>query len=99
MRLLRRINREQRGSIAIAAAVLMPVLLSLGILAADIGNAYVHKRELQTQADAAALAGASAFKYPVSSCDNAAITQAARSYAGGDHNVFANVPASRRSFV
>ena len=36
----------------------MPVLLSFGILAADVGNWYVHKRELQTQADAAALAGA-----------------------------------------
>src|SRR3954447_17331949 len=96
MRLLRRINREQRGSIAIAAALLMPFLLSLGILAADVGNAYVHKRELQTQADAAALAGAAYWKFP---CDDAAIRAAAQSYAGKDHNVFANVPAARSTFA
>lgn len=96
MSLLRRFTREQRGSIAVAAAVLMPVLLSLGILAADIGNAYVHKRELQTQADGAALAGAADYKFP---CEDAPIAAAAQSYAGQDHNVFANVPAARSSFA
>ena len=56
----------------------------------------MHKRELQTQADAAALAGAAYFKYP---CDDAPISAAAQSYAGKDHNVFANVPAARSTFV
>jgi hypothetical protein len=89
MSLLRRIAREERGSMLVALGLLFPVFLLCGVLAADVGNWYVHKRELQTQADAGALAAASAFKFP---CDNAAITTVAHSYAGGDHNVFGNVP-------
>ena len=92
MRLLRRIAREQRGAIAITVGLLFPALLGFGVLAVDVGNWYVHKRELQTQADAAALAGAGSFKYP---CDNSPISAAAESYAGKDHNVFGNVPAAR----
>jgi hypothetical protein len=88
MRLLRHIAREQRGAMAITVALLFPALLGFGVLAVDVGNSYVHKRELQAQADAAALAGAAYFKYP---CDNAPITAAALSYAGKDHNVFGNL--------
>ena len=97
MRLIRRIAREQRGSIAIAVALLFPALLGFGVLAVDVGNWYVHKRELQTQADAAALAGAAYWKSP--SCDDAPISAAAQSYAGKDHNVFSNVPAARSTFA
>ncbi len=68
----------------------------LGVLAVDYGNWFVHKRELQIQADAAALAGADNFQYP---CDDAAISAAAQSYAGKDYNVFANLPATRSHFV
>jgi hypothetical protein len=96
MRLLRRIAREQRGAMAITVALLFPTLFLFGVLAVDIGNWYVHKRELQTQADAAALAGAGYFKYP---CDDRPITAAATSYAGQDHNVFTNVPAARSTFL
>ena len=92
MRLFRRIAREQRGAMAITVALLFPALLGLGVLAVDVGNWYVHKRELQTQADAAALAGAGYFKYP---CVDAPITAAAQSYAGKDHNVFGNVHPSQ----
>lgn len=92
MRVLRRIAREQRGAMAVTVGLLFPALLGFGVLAVDVGNWYVHKRELQTQADAAALAGAAYFKYP---CDNAPISAAAHSYAGKDHNVFSNVPAAR----
>jgi Putative Flp pilus-assembly TadE/G-like len=88
MRLLRRIAREQRGAMAITVALLFPALLGFGVIAVDIGNWYVHKRELQTQADAAALAGAANFNYP---CNDTQIQNAAKSYAGKDHNVFGNV--------
>jgi Flp pilus assembly protein TadG len=96
MRLLRRIAREQRGAIAITVGLLFPALLGFGVLAVDVGNWYVHKRELQTQADAAALAGAGSLKYP---CDKSPISAAAESYAGKDHNVFGNVPAARTTVV
>jgi Flp pilus assembly protein TadG len=97
MRLLRRIAREERGSMAIAAIGLaFPLFLLFGVLAVDVGNRYVHKRELQTQADAGALAAAAAFSYP---CDVDAIAASAESYAGKDHNVFANLPASGSSRI
>jgi hypothetical protein len=81
---------------AITVALLFPALFIFGVLAVDVGNWYVHKRELQIQADAAALAGADNFRYP---CDDASITAAAQSYAGKDHNVFANIPAARSHFA
>jgi Putative Flp pilus-assembly TadE/G-like len=96
MRLLRRIAREERGAMAITVALLLPALLGVGALAVDVGNWYVHKRELQTQADAAALAGAAYFKYP---CVDEPISDAAESYAGKDRNVFSNVPSARSTFL
>lgn len=81
---------------AITVALLFPGLLGLGVIAVDVGNWYVHKRELQTQADAGALAGADNFQYP---CNDATIGAAAQSYAGQDHNVFPNLPAARTHFV
>ena len=75
---------------AVTLGLLFPALLLVGVLAVDVGNWYVHKRELQVQADAGALAAAASFKYP---CSDSDITAAAHSYAGKDHNVFSNVPA------
>ena len=60
------------------------MIFGLGAIVLDIGNWYVHKRHLQTQVDAAALAAASGF----GSCffdptaANLAIASAALSYAG-----------------
>ena len=67
----------------------------LGVLAVDVGNWYVHKRELQIQADAGALAAAGHYRYP---CDDTAISTAAREYAGGVRNRFPRIPAERLSF-
>jgi hypothetical protein len=81
---------------AILVALLFPALMVLGVLAVDFGNWYVHKRELQTQADAAALAGGDNFQYP---CNDTTIGAAAQSYAGQDHNAFANLSAAQTHFV
>lgn len=51
-------QRGQNGVIAVAAALLLPVILCMTGLALDAGNLYVHKWQLQNAADAAALAGA-----------------------------------------
>jgi hypothetical protein len=88
--------REERGAMAITVALLFPALMVLGVFAVDYGNWYVHKRELQTQADAAALAGADNFQYP---CNDATISAAAQSYAGKNYNLFANLSAARSHFV
>ena len=59
------------------------MFFGLGAIVLDIGNWYVHKRHLQTQVDAAALAAASA-SAAASSTDqaNLAIASTALSYAG-----------------
>jgi hypothetical protein len=90
----RHIARDEDGAIAIMVALLFPVFLLFGVLAVDVGNWYVHKRELQVQADAGALAGAAYFKYP---CSDAPISAAAHNYGGGTRNVYGNVPADRLS--
>ena len=66
IKMLKRINslqalREERGSILVLTAVLLPLMLGMLGFAYDVGNLYMHKSRLQNVADAAALAGARAF--------------------------------------
>ncbi|GAB4251820.1 MAG: hypothetical protein Kow00129_12680 [Thermoleophilia bacterium] len=53
-----KIRAEQDGAVAILVALLMVVMLSTAALVIDLGGLYSHDRELQTAADAGALAGA-----------------------------------------
>lgn len=85
--------RSERGSMVIFVALLLPLMLVFLALAVDAGNWWVHKRHLQIQADAAALAGGGAFQ--VDDCiddpaaANAGIEESARKFSGdraGDHN-------------
>lgn len=55
--MLRRKNK-QKGAVAVMMALLLPVLIGFTALAIDIGNLMVARAELQTAADAAALAAA-----------------------------------------
>jgi hypothetical protein len=48
---------DQSGAIAVMVALLAVLLLSMGALTVDLGNAYVHKRDMQKRADFSALAG------------------------------------------
>jgi hypothetical protein len=79
-----RLDGEQ-GAIVVLFGLLLPFFLLLGSLALDIGQWYVHKRHLQTQVDAAALAGgglfAKCFSEPTGG--NAAMRDEATKYAGG----------------
>jgi hypothetical protein len=52
---------REDGGIVVFAAMLMPVVLLFLALSVDIGNWWVHKRHLQLQVDAAALAGGALF--------------------------------------
>jgi Flp pilus assembly protein TadG len=54
----RPIVRERRGAILVWAGVLVLALVGFGAFAVDFGSFYVTAAELQTAADAAALAGA-----------------------------------------
>ncbi|ORU01109.1 hypothetical protein D081_0557 [Anaerovibrio sp. JC8] len=53
--------KEQRGAVMILFAVLIPFLMCFAGLVIDLGNLYIHYSRLQNTADAAALAGGSAF--------------------------------------
>jgi Putative Flp pilus-assembly TadE/G-like len=56
---VRTFSREQRGGIALAAAVLLPVFVTAGGIAVDYGRAASTKSKLQAALDVAVLAGAS----------------------------------------
>jgi hypothetical protein len=87
--------RQETGAIAVTVLLLFPPIMLLGVLAVDAGNWYVHKREMQIQADAGALAAAAFYKYP---CDDTAIAGVARDYAGGTRNQFARLTPARLNF-
>lgn len=53
-------RRDQRGAVAVVAALCMVVLVGFLGFVIDLGHLYVRKTELQNAADAAALAGARA---------------------------------------
>ena len=63
------------------AVIWVPILILIVVLVVDVGNWFTHRRHLQTQADAAALAAAGDFTIP---CNDAAIEQTARFYSGDE---------------
>jgi hypothetical protein len=79
--------REQHGSVLVLTAVFLPVALIFGAFVIDVGNWFVHKRHLQVQADAAALAASSGFRFPCDANANATIRAIADTYGGGTYNL------------
>ena len=69
----------ERGSVLVLVALWLPVLFGFMILVADVGNWFVHKRHLQMQADAGALAAGGMFTVP---CNDSPIVAGARRYSG-----------------
>ena len=80
-RYLRRRARDEQGAALILVVVGLPAFVAFGIFVIDVGNWWVHKRHLQTQADAAALAGAREYRFPA--CSNQDIVEEAVDYSGG----------------
>lgn len=64
-------RNEDEGAVAIVVAIMMIVLLGISAFAVDFGLAYSNRRQLQTAADAAALAGARSFSDESVSCASA----------------------------
>ena len=79
---------RERGQVVVLMALFLPVFFAMGAVVLDVGNWYVHKRHLQTQVDAAALAGGTKFTGCSSLFDpagaNLAIKGTALEYAGDD---------------
>lgn len=59
-----RVTADERGSVLVITVVVMTTLLLFAAYAIDEGIWFVHGGHLQTEADAAALAGAQNFQYP-----------------------------------
>jgi hypothetical protein len=75
---------SEGGGIVVLTAMLMMFFVLLGTVAVDVGNWYVHKRHLQTQVDAAALAGGGLFGlcFAQPATAHAAIENEATRYSG-----------------
>src|SRR5713226_6861931 len=74
--------RQDEGSVLVLLAVWLPVLILFASFVIDVGNWFTHQRHLQTQPDAAALAGGDGFTLPCTAGTNTTIESQARNYAG-----------------
>lgn len=94
-------RRDERGAVAVTAALLMVALVGIGAFTIDFGMSYASTRQLQTSADAAALAAADVYKTSRASCADmtadAALTASALSAA--DTIRAQNRPGSTRSSI
>jgi Flp pilus assembly protein TadG len=80
--MLWRRRRAERGAVAVAVAILLPVLIGITGLVIDVGSWYETQTQLQSAADAAALAGAQDLPNNPSSAAAAARTLAADNVSG-----------------
>ena len=78
--------RGDRGSVLIFVAVGVPALLAAFAVVVDVGNLFVHKRSLQNEVDAAALAGGGAWGSCFNGGGKTALYAEAAKYAGGVYN-------------
>jgi Flp pilus assembly protein TadG len=74
-----RISNDERGAILVMFALSLPVILLFASFVIDTANWWEHKRHLQMEADAAALAGASRVAIP---CDSTAVQAETLKYSG-----------------
>lgn len=73
---------NEHGSVLVIVAIAMTSLILVAAFVVDVANFYSHKRHLQLQADAAALAGA--HNLTAAGCSNSLIDAGARAYGGSD---------------
>jgi hypothetical protein len=84
MNLPTRIASDERGAVLTIVAVALAALILMVALVVDVANWKVHKRHLQLQADAAALAAAGS--YSLANCSDALLAAQAHNYGGPDAN-------------
>ena len=71
--------KKEQGGVLVLVALMLPVLIMFVSFVVDVGNWFEHKRHLQLQADAGALAGGGSFYLP---CSDSTVEGEARKYAG-----------------
>jgi len=87
---------SEKGSVTVLVVLLLPFILAISAIALDVTNWYLHHRHLQTQADAAALAGGAMLQS--GTCDNASVFAEAIRYSGDEAaGSDLNLPVSRNA--
>ena len=74
--------RSENGAVLVITVVAMTAVLVAAAVAIDTGIWYVHKRHLQTQADAAALAAAQNYQFSCGASGDTAIKNIVHQYDG-----------------
>jgi Flp pilus assembly protein TadG len=85
-----RIHRDERGQTIILVALSLPILLGFIGFATDVGLLFMDKRQIQTAADSAAIAGALNLNYG-SYVSAAKTASAANGYTDGNNGVTVTV--------
>jgi Flp pilus assembly protein TadG len=89
----RHVLRSERGGVLVMAVIWLPVLVLMITFVVDVANWFEHKRHLQMQADAAALAAAGEMRIP---CADQPIIDMAEKYSGEEYNAqIGGTPSSR----
>jgi Putative Flp pilus-assembly TadE/G-like len=81
-RIIKRAAADERGAILVVSAIAMFTLLLVAGYAIDTAIWFVHKKHLQTQADAAALAAGNVFQFGCGSAGDATISNLVHQYDG-----------------
>lgn len=81
--MLRERVADESGVTMVIVAMFLPVALALALFVIDTANVFVHKRHLQVQADAGALAAAQDIGV-IGSCNDATVAGSLKKYAGLD---------------
>lgn len=79
-------TRDEHGAVAILVAILATLLLAIGAMAVDIGQAYAKKSLLQTDVDLAVLAAAAQLTTGGNTC-NPEVVQTATDYLSKPENM------------
>lgn len=85
---MRRLNEEESGAVAVIMAVSLVVIFGMGALVVDVGNLYWERRQLQTGAEAAALAAAQDY---AEGNGSAVALASARMYASANNTTDAHI--------
>ena len=85
-------NVSERGQVVLLIAIALPMILAMSAVVAGVGNWWVHGKNLQTKADAGALAGGGEWAFPCGPEIDARIAATARLYAGSSNPQVGGVP-------
>jgi hypothetical protein len=85
-------KKNRRGSTLVMVALMLVAIAGVGAIAADIGRFYVVAGELQTSADAVALAGAQTLQFSSAADPTSAVVSTTGTFVGASNRADAVTP-------